>query len=137
MDVRTLKKTITGGLLAVAVLAAGACKDNSTQPLVPTALTEISGDGQDATVGTAASSPLVVEVKDNDGNAMPNVVVKWSITQGAGTLSPDSTMTGSDGMAESTFTPSAAGQEVVAATVSGLASVSFDITADDAAQPGT
>src|ERR1041385_6683966 len=73
-NVRIVKRTVTAALLAVAVLAPAACKDDSTQPLTPTALMLISGDGQDATVGTAATSPLVVEVKDNDGNAMSNVV---------------------------------------------------------------
>ena len=47
----------------------------------------VSGDGQQGPPGEALARPLVVEVRDQNGNLMPDAVVTFTVTAGDGRLS--------------------------------------------------
>ena len=61
----------------------------------------VSGDNQTGTVGTALPDPLVVLVTDQFGNPVEGVSVLWSST--GGVVSPRSSPTGSDGLAQASW----------------------------------
>lgn len=61
------------------------------------AVAKISGDGQNGMTLQPFPNPLVVEVTDGSGNAVSGAAVDWSVTQGAASLSDQSTTTGADG----------------------------------------
>ncbi len=63
-----------------------AIESESTLPR-PQALEIISGDNQRGTPGSALSQPLVVEVRDQHGNPLPDATVVFTVTTGDGKLS--------------------------------------------------
>ncbi len=68
----------------------------------------ISGDGQQGPTGEALPRPLVVEVRDQYGNPMPDTVVTFTVTAGEGRLSArfkvEHVKTDADGRAELALT---------------------------------
>ena len=71
------------------------------------ALEIISGNGQQGAPGGALAQPLVVEVRDQYGNLLPDATVTFTVTTGEGKLSDRfavaHTTTGADGRAELTL----------------------------------
>ena len=100
------------------------------ETLAATTVVEISGDDQTATVSTELPDPFIVEVRDQNDDALSGVDVAFAVTAGGGTLSDASVTTGSNGRAESTLTlGSTAGTNTVTATASGVTtSISFTAT---------
>jgi hypothetical protein len=87
------------------LLAAAACgSDNDLQPLVPTTLELLDGNGQNATVGLPLPAPLRVRVSDRAGNDAAGVTVAWSVVSGGGTISPATSVTNEEGIAAAQFT---------------------------------
>ena len=88
-------------------------------------LVQISGNNQQGKPGKGLTNPLVVEVRDQYDNPLPNVHVTFTPTAGGGTLSTTSAMTDENGRAESTLTlgPNLGTNtvEVSAAGIQGLA----------------
>jgi uncharacterized protein (TIGR03437 family) len=80
----------------------------------------VSGSGQSSPLGTPFAAPLFVVVKDASGSVIPNVTVAFNVVTGSATLSPTFAVTGVDGTAQITATPTAAGVITIWATVSGL-----------------
>ena len=74
----------------------------------PYQLVKISGDEQRGTFGIALTNPLVVEVRDRDNNPLPDVQVTFTVIEGDGLLSGESTAmevtTDANGKASQTFT---------------------------------
>ena len=74
----------------------------------PFALGIISGDGQQGVPGGALAHPLVVEVRDQYGDLLPNAAVTFTVTAGEGRLSGrftvEHTTTDADGRAELVLT---------------------------------
>ena len=70
----------------------------------PFALEVVSGDGQQAAPGAALAQPLVVEVRDQYGNVLPDADVTFTVTAGEGQLSGrfavEHATTDADGRAE-------------------------------------
>ena len=96
--------------------------------IVPTGLEKLSGDNQSGIVGTKLPEPLVVLVKDQHDNPMPDVQVFFAITQGNGSVNPTSALTDADGKASTELTlGQTAGLNQVTATVNEL-SVIFNAT---------
>jgi hypothetical protein len=65
-------------------------------------LVKVSGDAQVVPAGSAAQ-PFVVKAVDAFGNAVPGISVTW-VAENGGELSTTTTVTGSDGIAQSVFT---------------------------------
>ena len=97
---------------------------------VPRALTKFSGDEQVSEAGAALGQPLVVEVRDQNGNPLPGATITFAITAGGGTLSATTVPTNADGRASTKLTLGRLpGTYTVRATVVGLQPVTFTITA--------
>ena len=74
----------------------------------PKRLAKVSGDDQQGTPGAALTSPLVVEVRDQYGNPLPDAQVTFAVTGGSGSLDGKFTIvnatTDDDGRAETILT---------------------------------
>ena len=93
----------------------------------PASLTKVSGDSQSGTPDRALANPFVVEVKDADGEAIEDIRVTFSVTEGGGRLSVRNATTDEDGRAETTLTlGSQVGINSVEANVSGVDPVTFN-----------
>jgi uncharacterized protein (TIGR03437 family) len=96
---------------------------------VASALVKVSGDGQtEGFVNEAFARPLVVQARDAQGRAVPNVAVVWAVTGGA-TLSATQSTTDASGNAQVTVTAGAVpGPITVTASSAGLGPpVAFDL----------
>jgi hypothetical protein len=78
----------------------------------------VSGSGQTANVGTAFSQPLVVIVKDANGNPVPGVIVNF--VGSALSFSSATATTAADGTASVMAIPTAAAALTAAATTTGV-----------------
>jgi len=88
----------------------------------------VSGNDQSAEVGARLAAPLVVRVTDGFGNPIPGVAVQW--TAAAGGVDPASSVTGSDGQAQTSWTlGSATGPQSATASSIGLAGSPVGFTA--------
>ena len=84
-------------LLAAATLR---CSDGTVDPPPEGGTIEaLSGDSQEAPVGTALPDPLVVQVLDDEGQPVSGVTVEWE-AQGGGSESGTSTETDGQGRAQ-------------------------------------
>ena len=87
----------------------------------PYQLVKISGDEQRGTFGTVLANPLVVEVRDPDNNPLPDVQVTFTVTEGEGLLSGQSTTvevtTDANGRAVQTLTLGHAATNTVDASI--------------------
>ena len=100
-----------------------------TQPR-PDILRKISGDNQQGTPRAMLANPLIVEVRDQNDNPLPDVQVTFRVTAGAGKLSGRFTIeyatTDADGRAEATLTPGPnPGTNTVEVSVAGQDPVTF------------
>ncbi|MGE0353071.1 MAG: Ig-like domain-containing protein [Gemmatimonadales bacterium] len=84
-------------------------------------LVKAAGDSQFAVVGGSTQSPYAVKAVDQYGNAVPQVSVQWSVTGGGGSVSSSSSITDASGIARTTHTLAATGDNTVQATAGGLA----------------
>ena len=91
-------------------------------------LVKISGDEQQGTLGTALANPLVVEVRNRDNNPLPDLQVKFTVTDGLGLLSDRYTVkhvtTDANGRAAQTLTLGQAVRNSVDVSI-GYQSVTF------------
>jgi len=95
------------------VLVKDSANENiSTSPLTFTATSEevelflekVSGDNQTGEKNKALDNPLVVKIKDKDGNGIENSIVEFNITKGNGSLSSTSVQTNNNGNAQVSWT---------------------------------
>jgi hypothetical protein len=100
----------------------------TTDSTAAAAVVAVSGDNQTGPINTALPDPLVVRVTTAEGDSLESVVVVWTVTQGGGALSLDSSSTDVTGLAQVTLTLGPGGINRVRATVSGT-SLSVDFTA--------
>jgi alpha-tubulin suppressor-like RCC1 family protein len=76
----------------------------------PSQVSVVSGSGQSAPPGTELAEPLVVQVRDQFGNPLPNVNVAWTpVGAGAGTVTPATSLTNQAGQASTRWTVGATG----------------------------
>jgi len=92
----------------------------TVMPPPPAGISVVSGSGQAGLQGTAFAAPLVALVTDASGSPVVGSIVVFSLTSGAATLSTPAVLTGGDGKAQITATPSAAGAITISASVAGL-----------------
>lgn len=88
---------------------------------LPSALVAADGDGQTAAAGTQLVNPLVVRVENAFGRPIPGVEVAWNVESGGGFITPATTTTDSEGLAQAQWTLGLkAGQQSALAMVGGL-----------------
>ncbi|MEO8635815.1 MAG: S8 family serine peptidase [Gemmatimonadales bacterium] len=100
-------------LLASSVATCGESDPDGT----PEALTLVSGDAQIGGAGEPLTLPLVVRVTDRSGDPVTNVVVRFTIASGNGSLTASSATTGTTGNASVTWTLGGVPGEVSAVRV--------------------
>jgi hypothetical protein len=119
-------------LAALLVLSAtlSCSKDSGTEPdPTPSIIQPVSGNNQEATVGTELANPLMVEVLDAKGNPVGGQQVTWTVTAGGGALDPATSVTNSSGIARSFLRVGpAAGENRATAKVGSLPVVTFVAT---------
>src|SRR5579883_1916106 len=128
----TLTLGTTPGAVTVTATAGSLSATFSETALVGpvTQLVVTSGNNQSGTVGSALAAPCVVTAQDKLGNPVSGVSVGFSSS--AGSVSPASATTGTNGQAQTTLTlGTVPGTETVTATAGSL-SVTFSETAQAA-----
>ena len=97
----------------------------------------VSGNNQRGNPGTELANPLVVEVLDDDNDAVSGVTVTFRVTGGGGSLSATSVTTNAQGRAQTTLTlGDEPGGNSVRASVSGVSTpVTFAARAVPPAPP--
>jgi hypothetical protein len=87
-------------------LSASGCADSfgggDGRTLYSYTLTQVSGNNQTVTPDSTESDPIVVRVDMNESPAS-GITVKWTITEGGGSLSSDSGVSGGDGQVQTTY----------------------------------
>jgi invasin-like protein/Big-like domain-containing protein len=86
------------------IFAADAFAPATTAPIAldvgaPSSIEPVAGDDQTATVGEAVPIDPSVMVRDADGNPLGGIPVTFTVTGGDGTVSDNTPVTGSDGVA--------------------------------------
>jgi hypothetical protein len=102
-----------------------------TEPRVATTLEKTAGDEQTERVNTAVRTLPAVRVLDQDGGPMVGATVTFAVTQGGGAIASLSAVTDQAGAASpgAWTLGTAAGPNVLTATVDGVPSVTFRATA--------
>jgi len=122
-------------LLAAALLR---CSDGGTNPPGDaTRIEMVSGNEQQATIGTMLAESLIVRVTDDNGDPVEGVAVTWE-AQGGGSVSTSPVESGEDGLAGvRRILGSTPGEQTATAAVSGLdgSPVTFTATAVDGPPP--
>jgi hypothetical protein len=96
----------------------------------PSTLTAQSASQQTARVSTAVTEPPTVLVRDQGGAPMAGVTVTFAVTSGGGTVTPETVVTSSAGVAQLTrwVLGPTGGTNTVAASVPGVTPVTFSAT---------
>jgi Domain of unknown function (DUF1929)/Bacterial Ig-like domain (group 1) len=132
---RNLRSWVLGAGLAAASLQCGG--DAGPPDTEPASLEAISGNAQSGLMGQALPDPLVVIVKDDQGQPVEGAAVGWSASAG-GSVSSSSVTSDADGRAQVQWVlGGTAGEQTATASVSGLPPVDFTATAVAAAAPLT
>jgi len=98
---------------------------------IPTTLERVSGNYQIGIINQRLMEPLVVRVRDQNGNVLSGITVNFSVNPTSGVLNPTSVTTGANGKASTELTLGHTTENyTVTATVSGIAQqVTFTATA--------
>jgi filamentous hemagglutinin family protein len=104
-------------------------------PDVPNSLVLIGGDGQSTTVNTTFTNPLLVEVRDQYGNVIPNATVNFTApgAGASGTAANSSIATDANGQASTTFTANTIAGSYAVSVTAGAANNGFNLSN----QPGS
>ncbi|HJQ65686.1 MAG TPA: hypothetical protein VJ816_04885, partial [Gemmatimonadales bacterium] len=135
-----MQRLVAVPLVVAAAVVSSTCRGaEPIGPAVPASVAVVSGSTLTGVAGHALPQPLTVKVTAADGTSIPGIAVLWAARSSGGSLSATTVATDAQGLAAVTFTlgPLAGSQrDTVTATVTGLASVNFVIsaTADVAAQ---
>ena len=105
--------------------------------LVPRRLLYLSGNNQKNAAGATLENPFVVEVRDENGDALAGILVTFTITEGGGRLSVTRSTTDANGRAQSTLTLGPdIGTNTVSVSVTGIEGrVIFNAIADTESPP--
>ena len=121
---------ILGALIGSLLLGSAACDDKDlVNGVVLTAanIEIVSGSGQTGAVNAQLANPLVVRVRDTNGNIVVGALVSWTTSDGS--LSSATTQTGVDGLTSVTWTLGpTVGQQLATATIGSGQSVTFTAT---------
>jgi hypothetical protein len=100
-----LVRRVGFALLAAAALSACGGSDGPTPPPSAATITpEAATNNQEATPGATLPVPIRVRVTGADGAAVGFTTVNWQVSSGGGTVSPTSSTTNSNGIAETQWT---------------------------------
>ena len=93
-------------------------------PPTPTRLSILSGENQEGLIGEPLTNPFIVQVRDQYGNPMAGVAVRFVVRTGGGTLSNPTATTDANGQVDSTLhLGTAPGTNTVEVSVEGIAEI--------------
>lgn len=98
------------------------CKGGTQPPGPPTDLVPSGGNGQSWYFDNPLPTPLSVTATDVSGRPVPGVVVTWTVSSGAGAVSPGQSTTDANGVASTSDSVGSSTIQRVSATVSGVPS---------------
>ena len=104
----------------------------ATAVAVPEKLLISSGTDQIGFPNTRLAAPLAVQVIDNNGHGVENVMVTFRVTEGSGRVLPVRVRTDKNGFATTDFIPNAPGTAIVEASADALSPVTFTVQVGDA-----
>ena len=93
----------------------------------PATIEIYDGDDQQGEINQRLDEDLVVQVLDRNNNGVSFELVRFRIVEGRGRVSPSSTRTDRDGLADVTFTPRSQGTVEVEAYLGDLSPVTFTV----------
>lgn len=116
-------------LVLVASAGATGCLDKDLNTPRPSRMESEGGNAQTVAPLTRTTLPLAVQVFDQYRNVMPGKTVTWRVESGGGTVSDPTTVTNSNGIAQTFYTAgSATGIVDISATLEGLGTLTFTLT---------
>jgi hypothetical protein len=92
------------GLLILGAFAAACESITDPGPQVPVTIHLVSGDAQQAVVGTQLANPLVVRITDVTGLPIPGVAVNFQVVSGGGSVFAATSTTDQNGEAQNQWT---------------------------------
>ena len=128
--------TVTASVGDSSVSSTATVETSPPPPLPePTTLLSISGDNQEGVTGEVLANPFVVEVRDENGDPLEGVAVRFVVLTGGGSLSATTSTTDPNGRVESTLTlGSDPGANTVEVSVEGISQmVVFNAVAESLA----
>jgi hypothetical protein len=121
---RARRPALFSPIAVVVGLAMGlaACHDDSTSaPRTATTVTILSGNAQSGTVGAALASPIVLQVNDQNGNALSGVAVNLTLGSTFGSVPSAQLTTDANGQVSINWTlGTVAGTDTLVAQVGSL-----------------
>jgi Big-like domain-containing protein len=107
-----------GSFVATCAVIFAACNSDSTSPQTSFSLAKSSGDSQTVLAGGKVAAPIVVKLTSN-GAPLSGATVTWTTGAVGGTLTPTTSTTDANGLAQTLFTsPQKAGADTIRATSS-------------------
>jgi hypothetical protein len=101
-------------LSVLLLLACGCGSSNEPDPRAAASLTVISGDAQQAEVGTDLPEPVVVKVSDANGVPVPNQLINFVVVSGGGRVFAGAAQTNAAGEARERWTlGTVAGEQMI------------------------
>ena len=117
---------------AAALVVAAACGDKTfnTVTLLPAVITvSAASNNQTGTIGEPLAEPISVQVTDQAGNPVANVVVTWTVLSGGGSVASATSTTDGNGNASVIWTLGATpGDNTLRASIATGASVTISAT---------
>ena len=131
------RRRLLAAVLLSALVAGCGGKDAAAPAKTLASLSRAAGDGQTGAAGAALVNAITVEARDENDLPMAGVIVRFTITGGAGALSDTTMTTGGDGRASTTWIlgSAAAAAQTLRATAGTIATnFSADATTPTPAQ---
>ncbi|HEX9727108.1 MAG TPA: Ig-like domain-containing protein, partial [Gemmatimonadales bacterium] len=128
-------RELRGSVQFIATLLTGPADTGAiaVQPS-PTSIAAQAGDGQTATVDSLLAQPLIARITAADGLGVAGIWVRFGVTGGGGSVSPDSALTNDSGDAQSFWRlGGAAGTQTLTASTPRLAGQTAPFSATGAA----
>ena len=127
-----------GGAVVTAEYRDGSASATVSVDQTVTALFGASGNEQCGSAGQPLAQPFVAVAQDAQGSPVPGVPLRFAVTQGGGSVTPEDVETAEDGTGSATLTlgPVQGEAQVVTATVVGTA-ISTTFTANFPGGPAT
>lgn len=117
---------MVAAILSVAAACGGTTDPGTRKDTTPATIAPLSADTLRGAVGTVASLPLTVTVKNAAGEPLDTVLVTFAVTSGNGTVANATLRTNAAGQASTNWTlGGTVGLQTATATVGALAPVTF------------
>lgn len=121
VDDTGLVRAVGSGAAAITARAGAArAQAAATVRQTPRDLQKVEGDRQDGVAGDPLDVSPTVRVLDANGHPAQEAVVRFAVTSGGGSISPDSVVTEADGLARTTWTLGSDSSQTLVASAAGL-----------------